>query len=267
MSDTPLVPCAQVARSNSAALLSHLAEVIRAEHVAIGAAVDAVAQDVLTHVLAAGRAALAAKELIPKDQFGQWVGRNCEVSWRHVPRYMKLTEAYEANATRVSHAELCHASFRGLMSLLTPPKKRKQGPSDKAKNSKPVAVAPLDPLSWVNASPALRAQFVVAVGWRGLLEVMPPDCRPAMAEWLQAQLSKETAVTIDQDGNVLSPTREEADRANGVMLPDDGSIPPFLDRTKGRSKEEINAERDQLIAESKAHSQALPAFRRRGAVS
>jgi hypothetical protein len=124
MSNTPLVPCAQVARlSNSAASLSSLANVIRDEHAAIGAAVDAAAQDVLTHVLTAGRAALAAKELIPKRQFGQWVGRNCEVSWRHVQRYMKLTEAYEANATRVSHAELCHASFRGLVSLLTPSKK------------------------------------------------------------------------------------------------------------------------------------------------
>jgi hypothetical protein len=215
MSDTPLVPCAQVARSNSAALLSHLAEVIRAEHVAIGAAVDAVAQDVLTHVLAAGRAALAAKELIPKDQFGQWVGRNCEVSWRHVPRYMKLTEAYEANATRVSHAELCHASFRGLMSLLTPPKKRKQAPSDKSKDSKPVAVAPLSSLSWANASPAEHARFVFEVGWRSFLEVTPPDWRPAITDYLQAELSKETAVTINQNGNVL---------------PHDLSIPDFLRR-------------------------------------
>jgi hypothetical protein len=64
---------------------------------------------------------------------------------------------------------------------------------------------------------------------------MPPDWWPAIAEYLQAQLSKETAVTIDQNGNVL---------------PEDGSIPPFLDRTQGRSKEEIDAERDRLIAQN-----------------
>jgi hypothetical protein len=48
-----------------------------------------------------------------------------------------------------------------------------------------------------------------------------------------------TPVTIDQNGNVL---------------PEDLSIPPALDRIQGRSKEEIDTERDRLIAENKVRS-------------
>ena len=71
------------------------------------------------------------------------------------------------------------------------------------------------------------------------MEAGPPDWRLAIAEWSQAHSPKEAPVTIDQNGNVL---------------PEDLSIPPVLDRIQGRSKEEIDAERDRLIAKNKPRS-------------
>ena len=126
-SSTQEVPSKQVALVPS---LSDFAKTIRDENAAIHAAVAAAVRDVLPHVLSLGRAARAAKRQLRKRQFGNWVRRECKVSWRHVQRCMAVTEAYEINATRVSHDELSHLSFRGRASLLTPPKPRQRKPGE-----------------------------------------------------------------------------------------------------------------------------------------
>ena len=209
MSNTPLVPCAQVARSNSAASLSDLARGIRAEH----AAVVRASNDVLNHVLAAGRFLIEAQGIVPKGQWAGWVSRSCEVSYRTARLYMQVTRAYEANGNTVA-SDLVGLSLRGLIRALASPK---QANEVRRRHSRPVPGTPdkLSPLAWADASPAERARFVNAIGWRSPVEAMPPDWWPAIAEYLQAQLSKETAVTIGPDGNVL---------------PDDLRIPDFLRR-------------------------------------
>src|SRR6516225_7186079 len=117
MSDTPLVPCAQVARSNSAASLSDLARGIRAEH----AAVVRASNDVLNHVLAAGRFLIEAQGIVPKGQWAGWVSRSCEVSYRTARLYLQVTRAYEASGHSVA-SDLAGLSLRGLMRALAPSK-------------------------------------------------------------------------------------------------------------------------------------------------
>jgi len=206
MPNTLPVPGVQVARSNSAASLSDLAEVIRAEH----AAVVRASNDVLHHVLAAGRFLIEAQGIVPKGQWAGWVSRSCEVSYRTARRYMQLTRAYEATGHSVA-SDLVDLSLRGLMRALA---LSKQPDKARGRHSRP-APATLDKLSpqaWANASPAERARFVSAIGWRSLAEAIPPDWPPVIREWLQT-LSKEVAITIDR---------------NGIVLPDDLSIPTFL---------------------------------------
>jgi hypothetical protein len=193
------------------ASLSDLAKIINDEHAAIGVAVAAAVQDVFSHVLNLGRAARAAKQQVPKRQFGAWILRNCEVGCRQVQRCIKVVEAYESNATRVSHDELRRLSFRSLVSLLTPPKPQQRKQSDEPKETVPPTSIPLlSSLSWAAASPAERAKWVDAVGWQQLAEVIPVDWRPAIEAWLHP---KPALAIIDPEGH---------------PIPEDLSIPGFL---------------------------------------
>ena len=220
MSNTPLVPCAQATRfSNSAASLSDLARGFCAEH----AAVVQASNDVLNHVLAAGRFLIEAQGIVPKGQWAGWVSRSCEVSYRTARLYMQVTRAYEANGNGVA-SDLAGLSLRGLIRALASPR---QANEVRRRHSRPVPAIPeLSSLAWANASRAKRARFVFESGWRGFLEVMQPDWWPAIAEYLKAQLSKETAVTIDVD-------------QNGNVLREDGSIPPFLDGIQGAARRKL----------------------------
>jgi hypothetical protein len=191
--------------------LTDLAKIINNEHAAIGVAVTAALEDVFSHVLVLGRAARAAKHQVPKRQFGAWILLNCEIGCRQVQRCIKVVEAYESNATRVSHDELRRLSFRSLVSLLTPPKPRQQTQSDETKETVPPAsIPPLNSLSWAPASLAERAKWVRAVGWQAIAEVIPADWRPAIEAWLHP---KPALVVIDADGH---------------PIPEDLSIPSFL---------------------------------------
>jgi hypothetical protein len=185
--------------------LSELAQTIRTEH----SAVIQAANDVLTHALAAGRAWIEAQRQLPKNQRGDWLRRHCDVSERHARRYAALVRAYEACGHSVSETvDLSGLSLRGLMRQLTPPKKRKQGPSDETKD--PATIAPLNSLSWATASSTDRAKFVNAIGWQTIGEVIPDDWRPAIEEWLHP---KPAPLVIDPDGH---------------PIPEDLEIPAFL---------------------------------------
>jgi hypothetical protein len=199
---------AQVTRSNSAASFSNLAEVIRREH----AAVVEAANDILGHVLAAGRALIIAQKSVPKGQWADWVKRSCEVSYRIARRYIQLTHAYEASGHGVAK-DLAGLSLRALMRAFTPSKNLDT--SHERRRSSPASTSQdkLNSLAWAKASPTERARFISAIGWRSLVEVMPGEWLPSMQQCLQARLAKEVAVTIDQ---------------NGSVLPGDLSVPAFL---------------------------------------
>ena len=134
MPNTLPVPGVQVARSNSAASLSDLAEVIRAEH----AAVVRASNDVLHHVLAAGRFLIEAQGIVPKGQWAGWVSRSCEVSYRTARLYMQITRAYEANGNGVA-SDLVGLSLRGLIRALASPK---QANEVRRRHSRPVPGTP-----------------------------------------------------------------------------------------------------------------------------
>ena len=194
--------------------LPELAQRIRAEH----AAVVRAAADVLAHVLDAGRALIAAQNLVPTGQWGHWLRRNCDVSERHARRYIALTQAYEASGHSVS-ADLVGMSLRGLMRQLTPPKPR-QVARPPARKSKPAATSiGLNCRLWSDASQRERQGFVDAVGWKSLAEAIPPNWYPTIDEWLQARFRPE---------QLAPPPDLSGDRA----IPADLSIPVFLQRTK-----------------------------------
>ncbi len=136
MLNTVPVAGAQVAPDPS---LSDLAKIIRSGVAAIEQVADTVSKAInntLPRVLEVGRAAITAKQLVPKGEWGLWVRRHCNTSERHIRRCIALTEAYEASGHTVS-ADLAGLSFRGLMSKLTPPKKRADVPKGMRRQKSP----------------------------------------------------------------------------------------------------------------------------------
>jgi hypothetical protein len=229
MLDTLQAPRAQVAHDNSAAALADLVKVIRAEH----SAVVLIFSSAIEHALAAGRALIEAKDLI---RHGRWTKflKDCDLGERQAERYAQLARLYDSNASPGTHLDLAGLSIQAAIRLLSPPK-----PSEETHERCPTPAAQekLNSQAWANASPAERARFINSIGRPTLADAIPADWRSAIVEqWFGR---KEAPVTIDQNGNVL---------------PEDLSIPPVLDRIQGRSKEEINAERDRLIAKNKPRS-------------
>lgn len=189
---------------DDAQALAELAERIRAEHDAVVQA----ANDVLSHILAAGRALIIAQKSVPKGQWADWVKRFCEFSDRTARRYVQLTRAYEASGHGVAN-DLAGLSVRGLMRALTPSKDLNT--SYERRRSSPAPQDKLNPLAWANASPTERTRFISAIGWPALAGAIPANWRPIIEQWLQP--------LVIEHGGDLTP-------------PDDLSIPRFLNRTQ-----------------------------------
>ena len=191
---------------DEAQALAELAERIRAEHDGIVRA----ANDVLDHVLAAGRALIIAQKSVPKGQWADWVKRSCEVSYRTARRYIQVTRAYEAGGHGVAK-DLAGLSLRGLIRAFTPSKDPNTSHERRRSSPAPASQDKLNSLAWANASLTERARFISAIGWQALAEAIPANWRPIIEQWLQARL-----IVIEHDGD-LSP-------------PEDLSIPSFLNR-------------------------------------
>jgi hypothetical protein len=188
--------------------LAKLAQRIRTEHDAVVGA----ANDVLSHVVAAGRALIIAQKSIPKGQWADWIKRSCEVSYRTARRYIQLTRAYEASGHPVAK-DLAGLSLRGLMLALTPSKNLDTSHQKQRSSPAPTSQDKLNSLAWAKASPTERARFISAVGWQALAEAIPANWRPIIERWLQSRL-----IVIEHGGD-LSP-------------PDDLSIPSLLNRAQ-----------------------------------
>jgi hypothetical protein len=216
--NTTPVECTQVARV-AIPSLPDLAKEIRAEH----AAVVQAANRVLAHVLAAGRALIAAQERVPKGRWEKWLRRNCEVSDRHARRYMALTRAYDeqsASGHTVS-GDLVDLSLRGLMRQLTPPSQNKQpvGPKPAEPKKKPTRTTALDLLElWILLPAAERRRFFDGIGLRAILEAIPEAWMPQLEQWLEDNRHPQQSAQ--------SPPITDADHAT----PDDLSVPKFLTR-------------------------------------
>jgi hypothetical protein len=200
MSNIPPVDGAQAAPKAS---LSDLAKIIRSGVAAIEQVVDTVSQAIngaLPRVLDVGRAAIAAKQLVPKGEWGLWVRRHCNTSERHIRRCIAVTEAYEASGHSVS-ADFAGMSFRALMRKLTPPKKRGDAAQTTRRRKPSIAGQDnLNSLLWTNASPTERASFISAIGWQAIVEAIPADWRPAIEAWLHP---KPALAVIDPDGHPI----------------------------------------------------------------
>jgi hypothetical protein len=213
----PPIPHAQVARSNSAAALADLAKVIRAEHSTVVSAISSAVR----HALAAGRALIEAKNLVAHGGWRQFL-RDCDLGHRQAERYAQLARLYDANPSSGTDSDLVGLSIQAAIKKLSPPKPL-GGTRERRSSPTLAAQEKLNSLDWADASPAELARFVGAVGWQPLMENMPPDWLSDVQQWLRARLLKEPAVTIDQNGNVLS---------------DDLSIPSFLRRARTLAEQE-----------------------------
>ena len=203
--------------------LPELAHIICTENAAAVQAAQAAAQatqDVLTHVLAAGRALIAAQQQVPERQWGEWLRANCaDVGERHTRKIMALVHAYEAHVASghtVAATDFAGLSLRGLMRRLTP-SKRRQPPSGQAGKKKRTAAAQepqqLNSLTFTGAPLAARRHIVDAIGWQTLAEAIPEAWYPSIQQWLRERLgSDKPAAVIDQG------------------ISDDLSIPTYLQR-------------------------------------
>ena len=204
----------QVARvSNSAAVLSDLADRIRAEHTAVVSAFSSAVQ----HALAAGRALIEAKDLIGHGHWTRFL-KDCDLGDRQAERYTQLAHLYDANPS--SGTDLTGLSIQAAIKKLSPP-----NPSDKVRERHsdpkpaPAIQEKLNSLAWADASPAERARFISAIGWPSLAAVLPREWLPVIQDWLQVHLPNHAAITID--------------------LSDDRGIPTFLRRDPSAKSEVV----------------------------
>jgi hypothetical protein len=145
-------------------------------------------------------AAIAAKQLVSKGEWGLWVRCHCNTSERHIRRCIAVTEAYEASGHSVS-ADFAGLSFPALMRKLTPPKKQGGAAKGVRRRKSPTAGQDkLNSLLWTNASPTERASFVSAIGWQAFAEVIPGEWQPAIEAWLHPQPA---LAVIDPDGRPI----------------------------------------------------------------
>jgi hypothetical protein len=178
--------------------LSDLAARIREAHAGVTAAVSSVVK----HALAAGRAAIAAQGMVTKGQWEHWLQKSCDVTPRHVRRYMALARAYEASGHSVSEDDLVGLSLRGAIKKLTPPQPkavaavavaRKKGPDPKTSRSR---VRHVDILAlWIEAPLDEQVKTVDGIGLQRLLGIIPvawwPLIEKHVAERRQSSTSTE----------------------------------------------------------------------------
>jgi hypothetical protein len=158
--------------------LQHLAQQANEAHAATGHAIGEAVQ----YALAAGRALRTAREQIKPGLWAHWVQRNCTFSLRHAQRYIRLFEAYEADATPVSR-DILGLSLRGAMKRLTPPVHRQV--STRRKAAAPCVDGGLGlAQAFLNAAPHERVRAIQNIGLKPLFEALPEDWLPFVERWM-----------------------------------------------------------------------------------
>jgi hypothetical protein len=181
--DNPnLAPAASAIEVLPPAKPSDLAELARQAceaHAATGHAVD----QAVRHALIAGRALIAAKKLVPDGQWTSWVQRNCDFTIRHAQRYIKLVEAYDADATRVSR-DVLGLSLRAAIKRLTPTQRtstaRNRNPASRTRGATALEIAAV----FKSAPLAERTRGLDNIGWRDVAQAIPESWLPDIERWV-----------------------------------------------------------------------------------
>jgi hypothetical protein len=193
------VPGAQVARLGySAASLSDLARVIRAEHAAVVSAFSSAVK----HALAAGRALIEAKELVGHGRWTQFL-KGCDLGERQAERYAQLAHLYDANPS--SGTDLAGLSIQEAIKKLSQPKRTVEGGEPAvAVNAIPQTKEPKQirthhdiVAAWLTASQAERTKALDAIGMAPLLAALPDS-------WRRHELSLPAPAASTNSRHVLS---------------------------------------------------------------
>jgi hypothetical protein len=174
----------------------------------------------IDNAIVAGELLIKAKELTPHGHWGKFLKR-CDVGERQSERYMKLAELVQANPT--SKSDLTNLSIEQAIKRLLPPKThdRPQPAALKqpAKHSEPTKSSAAKTghtdiiEAWLDASVEQRTLALDSIGLKPLLAAIPPAWWPLIEQHL-AERQKPPIPTVTATS----------------AIPDDLSIPPFLQR-------------------------------------
>lgn len=182
--------------------LAVLAEQIKRCH---KATVQVFQDSVLNFAMKAGDLLLEAKEQIPHGQWGEWVGRHCEMSDRTARLYMQL--AQNRGAVEAKSATVADLTLQGAAKAIAAPKTKSTAhtttvqPANefKKRSTKHDLMA-----VWLNTPAEERLQFMADVGLMFRRDAAVHEAAPT-----------------PQPKKVSRPPKK-------LAIPDDLSIPQFL---------------------------------------
>jgi hypothetical protein len=171
----------------------------------------------VAHAIDGGQALIAAKELTPHGQWGNFLKR-CDIGERQAERYMRLAQLVAANPT--CESDLIGLTIETAIKKLSPPKPRntkehRQGTKVVAAPRVTARATHLDVIAaWTAATPVDRAKAIDAIGLEALLAAIPGAWWPLLEQRV---------------GN-RDHTNGSTVTAPAALSSDDLSIPEFLRR-------------------------------------
>jgi len=203
--------------------LSELARQVHASHCQVGRA----AADVLKYALACGDLLVTAKSRVAHGQWLPWLRRDCDLSERTANAYMQLVrhrQVLEANPQRAANL-----SLRAALRLVPKSGDRTPRPAKRPAAQPRARLDVVDVLGWWSkAGITDRRRFIDNVGWTALAEAVPQPWYPVAQQWLRARTTAAVpAAQIEHSGD--------------LAIPDDLSIPVFLQRTEAKPKPKLKS--------------------------
>lgn len=183
-------------------------------------------RNAIEHALEAGKALNEVKDSkrIPHGQWAHFL-RDCDIGERTAQRYMQLAVLAKASPGTV----LDGADIKAAIRKLSPPERR--GPkvernvecSPKPKVPTPtVAKNIANSLDWTAASLDQRRRLLDAIGWRSLLEAIPPSWLPLLKQHFAAPEQPPQRVTTELPADLSIPDflkRAEAEKVSDAAPP------------------------------------------------
>jgi hypothetical protein len=232
--------------------LADLARTACEAHAATGREIG----EAVRHAITGGRALIAArKRLIEDGQWTVWVNRNCNFTIRHAQRYIKLVEAYDADATRVSR-DVLGLSLRGALKRLTTTKTAANSRKSKGAVKNGWRTTGLDIAeAWDTAPLEERTRAINNIGLKPLLQALPENWIPSIEKWLaERRLSIElptTPLAVDDPDPIPSADEPRAPKRKKPEALRPQSFPSDDGATRG------GARFDQADSQLKEHDDGL----------
>ena len=150
--------------------LADLTAAAHREHLAVGHALG----NALAHAMNAGDALLAARQMVPSDQWEIYLRNHADISERSARVYLRVAKARAVLERQSSAGPL---SIAAALEFLKDPASTKARPRVKIKRTKATATS-LDALTWWSeASGEARQRFFDSIGLLALLAALPPEFR------------------------------------------------------------------------------------------